>query len=329
MKVFSMLFDRNLFLEEQNAIPISDLLDQLEIDLSHIGQGNYALAEKILFRLDAVKRKISAQESMRIPVTAETAQFEYIQRSLEKNGASFIHDLGGLEKLIRLRESVKPENSSRWWFPDQFIENNRNKAIKSVVLTFVILTAVVILFFLAFNTFLKPDPIVVAQYNHQMKSEEYLAKNDLNQALTEINAAIALGEDPELFVIRGVIESQTGNKDAGEADFSAAEKIAGSRNIFLGLRAETWLRTRQFDKAISDTLEMIENDPDSALGFYYFAKAHELKQDYQIAVMNYQIASDLAEKQGKIELNATIRMSMAMLMQAVPANYPATQTSTP
>jgi tetratricopeptide (TPR) repeat protein len=325
-----MPFEPKIFLAEQNQISLNALLDQLEIDLSYVGQGNEDLAKKILYRMDVVNQKISAQEALHISVTAEKAQFEYIQKSLDKISRSLIKDLGGIYELLSLREVRKPEVNYSWWYLDKTIERKKQMAIRSILLSLTIIAMIFIALVIAFNTILKPDPAVVARYNHQLSAEEFLAKNDLNQALVEVNAGMASGgSDAMLSTMRGVIEALTGKDEEAAADYADAEKIAGARNAFLEMRAETWLRIGRLDDAMMDTQEIIRNDPESAQGYYFYAKALEMRQDNSAALINYQKASELADKQGKIELNATIRMSMAVLMQSVPANITDSRTPTP
>jgi tetratricopeptide (TPR) repeat protein len=324
-----MTFDPNSFFVGQSAISLSDLLDQLEIDLSHIGQGDRTRAEKMLVRMDVVNQKINRLAESQIPVTAETAQFEYIRQSLERNGRSFLKDVGGMKSLLELRGKVKPASNRSWWFIEQSIARQKGKSLHSIGLTLGIIAIITLFLVILFNTILKPDPIIVARYSHESNAEQFLAKNDPTSALAEINEALTLGQDAHLLILRAVILYQVGQKEEASVDFVSAEDILGDRNTFLLARAETWLRVGRFEYALLDTQEVIRSDPESAQAYFYNGKAQELNKDYSGAINAYQKASELAGQQDKAELNATIRMSMAMLMQSIPPDISVTRQPTP
>ena len=133
-----------------------------------------------------------------------------------------------------------------------------------------------------------------------------------------------------MLILRGVVETLMGQPDQAAVDFHTAEVQFDNLSLFLMARAETWIKTGQFDFALQDATQAVQLEPTSPQALFYFGKANEMKQNYDVALAAYQIASDLAEKQGKAELNATIRITMAMLMQSSMGQLPtAVQTPTP
>jgi tetratricopeptide (TPR) repeat protein len=324
-----MDFDAKTYLNELQEIPVNELLDQLEVDLSHLGQYKPEQAVRMLLKMDIAFQKIQAMTTANHPAVAERAQFLYLISSIEKNCRALLRDLGGRDALFKLRESVLPAPENGWWFPDRTCDEQNRRSLRSFAITIAVLTLLVVVGGVVYNLFLKPDPLVVARYNREMELDLALERNDLPAALNAVNQAIALGGDTKsLIVRRGVVETMMAQTEQAAADFKTAEVEFGSRALFLVTRTDAWIRAGQFDAALKDATEAVALDPSSAENLYYFGKANELKQNYNAALDAYQKASDLAEKQGKAELNATIRITMAMLMQSSAAQFP-TEMPTP
>jgi tetratricopeptide (TPR) repeat protein len=185
-------------------------------------------------------------------------------------------------------------------------------------------------FVVVYDQFLKPDPVVTARYNREMQVDEALARQDLPAALIVVNQAIDLGGNTTpMLLLRGVLGTIMGQTEQAGLDFRTAETQFDDRSAFLTARSEAWLKAGQFDSALQDASDAIRLDPSSVQALFFYGKANELKQNYTVALDAYKKASDLAEQQGKSELNATIRITMAMLMQSSMAQMPTAIETTP
>jgi len=319
----TMETDREPYLNTLQSISLGSLLDQLEIDLSHLGQQNPDQAHRMMLKMDVAAQKISDMLAAHNPVGAESAQFDYLVDSVTKNCSALVRDFGGKEALIKLRETNLPATENSWWFADYTLETQTRKTIKNFAVTLAFLIVIIGAAMVLYNTFLKPDPAVIARYNREMEVDQALAKNDFPTALAAVNQALAIGGDTSsLLILRGVVETLMGKPDQATIDFQTAEAQIGDRSIFLLTRAETWIKAGQFDPGLQDAEEAVQLDPTSPQALFYFGKANEMKQNYNVALAAYQKASDLAEQQGKAELNATIRITMAMLMQSSMGQLP-------
>ena len=188
-----------------------------------------------------------------------------------------------------------------------------------------------VLFVFIYDTFLKPDPAVTGKYIHQMNAEQLLTQGEYAKALDEINLALKYApSDASLLVMRGVTETKLGNLEQANRDFTTAESSAENHINYLLFRSQFWLAVGDYQNSIADSQEIIREDPSSVEGYFYFGRANELLQNYDVAINAYETASKLADSQGKAELNATIRISLAMLMQSIPGGQPIIQqTPTP
>ena len=327
-----MAFDTATFLHQLQSKSLNDLLDQLEIDLSHVGQGNAENAQKILLKMDFAFQAINEMTQKGNQNKAEAAQFEYLANGLEKNAKAFLKDLGGNEKLEQLRQAYSPQKERRWWYPDEVLNRQAKKTVRTISLSIAAVAILVLILAVIYRFFLMPDPRVAATYDHQMNAQQALSQNNLPKALNEVDLALSYSpDDASLMTLRGVIEQKLGMTDISGADFTAAEEKLGNRETFLLTRAQMWQQVGDFNAALMDTQTVLQMDPTSAEGYFYQGHAEESLQDYNDAVNDYNKASELADAQGKVELNGTIRVTLAMLLQSMPvAPSPAPQgTFTP
>jgi len=308
---------------------LDDLLDELEVDISRVGQLDASGAERILLEMDQVDERISALHAQDKSAKAQEGQFEYLIASFEKNAKAFLHDIGGQPHLTQLRAQVQPPASRTWWFCDEVYRLQKRKKWRSILMNGGISLLVLLLLAIAYRTFLAPNPVVAEVYSLQLNAEQYLSQGDYQKALDEVDQALKVSPgDPGMLVLKGAIETKLGQDASAQADFQAAQNKLGNEQTFLLLRAQQWLSVGEPELALADAQKVVQTDSSSAQGYYYLGKAQAALQHYQAAMDAYQTASQLAETQGQTELDATIRISLALLMQSFPIQAP-TPAATP
>jgi tetratricopeptide (TPR) repeat protein len=314
---------------EFQTLSLDELLGQLEIDISRVGQANRDAALRMLLKMDQVFLKLAAMSQKGNAVKAEAAQFDYITASLEKNARKFLIEIGGAEQLAALRQQVAPQNDQTWWFIDLAHQRQVRATLRQALIGIGGLLAGLVLVVILYNQFFAPDPIVAKRYSLELDADQSMASGDFAKALESVDQALAIvPQDNEMLILRGVLNNRLGKAADAETDFSHAEGILNNRELFLLLRTEAWIKTGALPEGLKDVQTCIRDYPESAQGYYYYGRINELDNNYNKAIDAYNRASALAEKQGKMELNATIRMTMAMLMQSMPVAQPAL-TSTP
>jgi tetratricopeptide (TPR) repeat protein len=321
-----MPFDPTIFVNQIQTKSLNEILDQLEVDLSHLGQGNEDSAYKMLLKMDYAFQTIEENSRKSMPNRAETAQFEYLLKGIQKNSAGFLRDIGGGEKLEQLRKLSAPHKEQGWWFLDDYRRQVQKKMIQSIAISGGVILVVLLVLSLVYRFYLMPDPKVSGLYTHQMNAEQLLGQKDYAKALSETNLALSFSpDDSTLLVMRGVLEQKLGMTEVSGADFAAAEEKAGTHEKFLLTRAQIYIEANDANSAIADAQAAIQVNPNSAEGYFFLGHAFELLQNNQQAIQAYSKASELAEAQGKTELNGTIRVTMALLMQSI--SYDTTPSS--
>jgi tetratricopeptide (TPR) repeat protein len=318
-----MVVDINAFKIETSKKSLNELLDQLEVDLGHLGQGSAEQALKMLLKMDTAFQKVTDMTEKELPVKAEAAQLEYLALGMEHNAKAFLKQIGGREKLAQFRHSQAPAAQQRWWFLDEYKQIQARKTARTVFLGVASTIAAVLILIIVYQNFLAPDPIVTAVYMYQNNAEKAMQSQDMARALSETNKAIALTpNDSSLLIMRGVIEDRLSLSEQASKDYAAAEANLNDHLRFLLARSQIWMQAGEYQKGLEDARQVIQADPTSAEGFLYFGKANEKLQNYSTAIDAYETASSLAGSQNKSELNAVIRMNLAMLMQSIPMPTP-------
>jgi len=326
-----MGFDYSKTRQGAQSISLNELLDQLELDLSRVGEGTFENAQNLLVKMDEAQQRIETLAQKEQQVKAEAAEFDFLVTSLEKNAGKLLRDLGGAKQLDSLRKQKPTGIDSRWWYLDEIIARQRNKSISRFLVGFGIAGLLLVILIVVYDNFLKPDPSVTGKYIHQMNAEQLLSSGDYATALDEINLALGFSPtDPGLLVMRGVIQTRLGNSELASADFNTAESTLGNHVDFLLLRSQSWQAAGDLQNSLADAQEIIREDPTSAEGYFYLGRVNEVLRNYTEAINAYETASKLADSQGKSELNATIRISLAMVMQSAQGGLlDAQQTQTP
>ena len=179
---------------------------------------------------------------------------------------------------------------------------------------------VLLLLFVLYQRFLAPDPATRERLRHQHNAENLALQQDIAGALSEVEQALTVAPDqPELVVLKGVLQRELGQDSASEETFAAAEAAFEGREDFLLARARASLLTGQPESAVADAQEAVELNPQLANGYVLMGRAHEQMGEHLEAIFAYEQAIDLAEEQGNYQLAGTTRINVGILMQRLQA----------
>ncbi len=306
------------------------LLDQLDSRLGKFEASTGSQAEAILQNFDEVYDRFDELKDQEERLSVERDQFEYLQSRLRKNAPRALHELGGIAGLHSLRADCHPEKARWWWYLDEEVSSQRNKSLKGTALVLTIAIVVIAVLAMIYQFFLAPDPAIAAA--EQSRNSALLYANDGNviKALDSVDTALSnQPNDPELMVLKAMLLQKLGQEPQQVNDLNAqAAKLLGGQDKFLLTRSMLNLQLSDFQAALSDAQAAIQVNPDSAAAHYYAATAYQNLGNGMEAVNEYNIAYDLATKQGQSELAATIKIASAMMQQSAPDLYGASNMAT-
>jgi tetratricopeptide (TPR) repeat protein len=306
-----------------NAMSLNDLLDKIENNLGKLGEGTGVAPREILSEMDEASLRLKSAATQDHPLKSEEAQFEYIGKSLQKYGGLFLRTIGGSAALSKLRAQYNPPAENWWWFIDQWLDHQRSASIRKMVTTTGIVVIILVALIIAYQRFLAPDKVTQLKYDSIGSAQQSMATGDYATALNQINLALASSpNDTDLLIYKGVLLTKLDQKVEADKVFAQAEKILNNHEELLGTRTLDYLQAGDPQSSKASAQELIAYNPKSAEGYFYLAKSEELLGEQNAALDNYNKAFTLADAQGKSELAATIKISMAMMMQAMNSQLP-------
>jgi len=299
------------------TLSLNGLLDLIEADLGKMGAGVKIDPIEILLALDLARIRIDNSLQQGNEVKAEATQFDYLIMDLQKQGKAFIHEIGGEKRLLELRQQYQPTSDNVWWFLDEDLEKKQKASFRKLIITLGISLGIITLLVIGYNLFLAPDPLTIKKFDLSNNMGQAIQSQDYTKALNLANQALLLSPgDPDLLTNKGVILQKLGRNDEANIAFQQAEHNFGSREKFLLGRAPIYLQFGDAKRMLTDSQEILKLNPKSTLGYFYFGKANEALGNVPVALDSYDKASALAIDQGQTELAATIRVTMAMLLQS-------------
>jgi tetratricopeptide (TPR) repeat protein len=313
-----------------NAMSLNDLLDRIENNLGKLGEGMGVDPREILSEMDEASLRLKSSAAQDHSPKSEEAQFDYVGKSLQKYAPLFLKTIGGPGALSKLRTQYNPPPQNWWWFIDQWLEQKRSAAIRKAVTTTGIVVVVLVALIIAYQRFLAPDKVTQLKYDSIGSAQQSMASGDYATALTQINLALADSpDDTDLLIYKGVLLTKLDRKAEADQVFAQAEKILNNHETLLSARTLDYLQAGDPKSSKASAQELISYNPKSAEGYFYLAKSEELLGEQNTALDDYNQAFTLADTQGKSELAATIKISMAMMMQSMNSQLPTFEPATP
>jgi tetratricopeptide (TPR) repeat protein len=311
-----------------NAMSLNDLLDKIEKNLGKLGEGMGVDPKEILAEMDEASLRLKDSATLEHPLKSEEAQFEYIGKSLQKYAPLFLRMAGGAGALGKLRAQRNPPPGNWWWYIDQWLAQKRSAAIRRSITTAGIVIIVLVVLTIVYQRFLAPSKLTQQKYDSIGSAQQSMANGDYATALNQINLALADSpNDTDLLIYKGVLLVKLGQQSEADKAFAQAEKILNNHETLLADKTLDYLQAGDPKSSKASAQELIAYNPKSAEGYFYLAKSEELLGDQNTALDNYNQAFNLADSQGKTELSATIKISMAMMMQSMNSQLPTLETT--
>lgn len=251
-------------------------------------------------------------------LASELGQIETISAQFKNKRALFLRRIGGPQILEKTRQEIQPSHDRWWWYADQTLaaENRQNVILWLRILG---ITAIVLVILgLVYQKFFAPDPLIQASYGHRQRAENALIGGNLEDALIEVQQAIALTPDNAgLFIIQGVIQEGLGLSEDARSSFDTALEKYGQDDQFYIERTIVYLILGDAERALADSETAIQFNPDSAIGYLNRGNAYEMLGDIQKAIESLEKADEIAQQSGNAQLQAIIRINLSGAYQNI------------
>jgi len=294
------------------------VLRDLEKHITRVSEISMPASLEMLHLLDQANDLIDELQARGINISSEVGQFETLAAQFLKIKTVFIRNIGGPQKLANLRQERLPSEERWWWYVDIRLEQENKLKIIRLLRIFGLTILLLLIAALIYNRFFAPDPAVKASYGHQQEAENALMEGDFQIALDEVqNALDYTPEEPELYVLEGVIHEALGQEKEAESSFNSAQRLYEQPENFYNQRAIQYLMLNAPQRALDDTETALEINPESALAYLYQGQAYEKLGEIDLAIQSYKRADEFAQKTDNVQLQAIIRINLSNIYQAI------------
>jgi tetratricopeptide (TPR) repeat protein len=311
------------FIASEPRTPADDLRKMLEKAESLVTNLRSADPEAIelLRLLDRSAIALEELESMGVDVRPERIRFETVQRRLSRYRRHFVARVG--DSLGKERATIQPARERWWWYLDETLAEERRKRLRQILIWVAAVIVLVAALGVIYESFLAPPPETRLAYRHSLAGEGQVREGNLEGALDEFEAAIALVPDEaeyQLWV--GVLRSEL-DEPGAEAAFEAARSMYSSSADFSLERARVYRIVGNYEAALADVDQAVAAMPDSGWPYYERALIYQGMGDLNAALDNLEKADELAGEAGDARLQAFARYQRGLLLMSPP------QESTP
>jgi tetratricopeptide (TPR) repeat protein len=220
--------------------------------------------------------------------------------------------------LAAVRTQQHPDGQAGWWWhlDVAVAEENRRRALRTGLITALVVTAVLAVYFL-FRLLFPVDPNLTAAMERETAGETKIQQSgDFAGALADFKAATEfLPNDAETWLRLGAVQQKLGDEAAMDASYQRARSLVVSDADFNLARSQIYLSLAMLDEAKADSESVLAADPKNAFGYYILSSVYEMQGQSQEALKAVQRSAELAEAQQETQLTAMARYRMAILMQ--------------
>jgi tetratricopeptide (TPR) repeat protein len=295
-------------------------LARLEGHMPQIGNGDRAQAAEILALLDKADALIEEITAHGADLGPELSRFQTVTQQLDRKMGAFLRQIGGAEKLARLRAGQDPPSRRPWWYIDRRLAAQQKSQRQKLLLTGGIAVAVLALLGGLYALFLAPDEATRERYRYEQDAETSLMGGDYAEALAQAEVGLSYAPgDPELLVLKGALLELLDQKTEAELVFEQAKASYDDAEAFLSERGQVYMVANRPDLARDDADALIQINADSAIGYLQRGNANAALGDVSQAIEDLETASELAAAAGQTELQGLARIQLANLMMRMSA----------
>jgi tetratricopeptide (TPR) repeat protein len=264
--------------------------------------------------LDRTFEGIVELEETGVDMRAERVRFETVQRQLRRQQVRFLAEAG--EVFGEERAAIQPDRARWWWFIDGSVAEQRQERLRRTLTWGAVAILALAVAWFVYDRYIAPPPEVREALRLSSSGESLAAEGDLQAALAEFEAAVALNpDDAALWLWVGVIHSELDELDEAQSAFDVARSLYEAEQDFLLQRGITYLRAGNLDAAEADAEQVITGDPQSGWGYFLRGNITAEQGDFFEAAADLERAAELAQAAGDLQLEATARTQRAMVMQ--------------
>ena len=294
------------------ADELRDLLNTLEDRRPTLKALDSTKALILLRDLDIVNSLFTQLEATDLNLLSEQSRFKAVQSHFEKNASLILNALGGPEALDEFRPSPPPARDRWWWYSQEVVAAQRQRLVKQITVTGLIVVVIVGTIATLFNTILAPSPESVARAEAENESMAAFEIGNYELAMAELEEGLdVVPGDPTLLIIKGVLQEFLGDGRAATQNLETARNNSDDPTTYHLTLAQTYFRIGQNFKAEAEARAAIELDNNISSAWLILAQSLEGQGRLEEAVEAYEQAGNIALVNGDNEIVVLVRIALS------------------
>ncbi len=312
-----MTHNKEKYFGKSELITISAKLDLVDSLLPRIDGNPSPLVDQIFKYLDEIYNEMKFLHDNTVEKAKLESQLNYISKQIFASASVLLRSYGGEKALIETRQQRGIPEERWWWYLDHYLKDKRKQALRRNGIIALISVLVIAIMVLIYNQFIAPPPEVRARMDYEDKIDDFIEMGDYVRAMNEIDPALALTPDYyPLWIKKGVLAYVLGDKQTEIQSYEKAMQLSSNSEFFHYERANIFMQFGLLDEVLTEADYLLYINPDSAEAFLFQGLVMETRGQLDEAFVAFEKAASLAEEQNKMQLAATVRVRMGMIMQA-------------
>ena len=142
---------------------------------------------------------------------------------------------------------------------------------------------------------------------HFSRASAYLGRGELDRAIADFNAAIAIKPRYRLaYVGRGDAHDRKGDHDRAIADFNKAIALEPNQSLSYVSRGLAYLKKGEYDRGIGDLTKALKLNPKSFDAYHFRGVAYGNKHEYDRTIADLTKALGINPKSSKSTSNVAL-----------------------
>jgi tetratricopeptide (TPR) repeat protein len=307
-------------LQQKNLTPADELrqlLHGLEERQVRLKQLPAESAWSILHDLDQVETLFTQLQETGLDSEPEQGRFQTVQLQLQKQAKTLLKLLGGPMALNTQRPSPSPSPERWWWFIDEQVARQHRQQLRRLAIGTGVVVLLLGVVYLLFQTVLAPSPEAVARLEAENNAFVAIEAGNNPQALAKLELGLTKAPgDPELLLIKGLVEERLGDSAAAARSLAQAETGMNNPLVFNLTRGQLYLQFNQLPQAETAIRAALKLDENSARAWLLLGQVLEGQNQRAEALDAYEKAGDLAQANSENEVYVMSRMALARLLGA-------------
>ncbi len=289
-------------------------LERIEAGLTNLRGAGQAEAVALLTLLDQAAEGLERLEEAGADVRAERGRMEAAWQRLQRQARLFLQEAGPALAAERARRSPPPHHP--WWFLDRTFAQAQRRLLARRMGGILLALLLGLLAWALYDRFIAPPPNVRQSLEQYDLGRERAAAGDLPGALAAFEAAAELTpDDPDPLLWVGVLRQTMGDEEGAQTAYAGARDLGLDGAEFLFQRGMLFIEAGNLEAARSDANALLETSPSWGHAFFLRASVEEAAGEFAAAADDYARAAELAHEAGDVELEATARVRLGLMIQ--------------